>query len=298
MKQFQPSESLTVGFLLALTGGLLDAYSYLNRGEVFATAETGNIVLMGINLAQQNWSGALHYLLPVLAFTAGILAAEWVRRRCDPGEGRPQRLHWRLPLLLAECGAILVVSALPMGPLDPLANIIISFASALQVESFRNIQGYGCVTTMCTGNLRSGTENLFHWLSRREPKAPPQDQALLRLNRLLHPGGGGQRPGEPAAGPADGAAGLRAAAGGIFPAAARGEGVRGVSSASAAIRNIFQSEVLKARRDSGVLRALCCERRLGPHLRRRHGTLPQARSHAGHDGGTESAHASLTFLVK
>ena len=145
MKLFQPSESLTVGFLLALTGGLLDAYSYLNRGEVFATAETGNIVLMGINLAQQNWSGALHYLLPVLAFTAGILAAEWVRRRCDPGEGRPQRLHWRLPLLLAECVAILVVSALPVGPLDPLANIIISFASALQVESFRNIQGYGCV---------------------------------------------------------------------------------------------------------------------------------------------------------
>lgn len=126
MKQFQPSESLAVGFLLALTGGLLDAYSYLNRGEVFATAETGNIVLMGINLAQQNWSGALHYLLPVLAFTAGILAAEWVRRRCDPGEGRPQRLHWRLPLLLAECVAILVVSALPMGPLDPLANTLSS----------------------------------------------------------------------------------------------------------------------------------------------------------------------------
>ena len=164
MKQFQPSESLAVGFLLALTGGLLDAYSYLNRGEVFATAETGNIVLMGINLAQRNWSGALHYLLPVLAFTAGILAAEWVRRRCDPGEGRPQRLHWRLPLLLTECGAILVVSALPMGPLDPLANIIISFASALQVESFRNIQGYGCVTTMCTGNLRSGTERMFLYL--------------------------------------------------------------------------------------------------------------------------------------
>ena len=111
MKQFQPSESLAVGFLLALTGGLLDAYSYLNRGEVFATAETGNIVLMGINLAQQNWSGALHYLLPVLAFTAGILAAEWVRRRCDPGEGRPQRLHWRLPLLLAECGACLLYTS-------------------------------------------------------------------------------------------------------------------------------------------------------------------------------------------
>ena len=180
MKQFQPSESLPVGFLLALTGGLLDAYSYLNRGEVFSTAETGNIVLLGINLAQRNWGGALHYLLPVLAFTVGILAAEWVRRRLDGSAGLV-RLHWRLPLLLAECAAVVVVSFLPTGRLDPLANIIISFTSALQVESFRNIQGYGCVTTMCTGNLRSGTENLFHWLSRREPKAPPKIRVYYGL---------------------------------------------------------------------------------------------------------------------
>ena len=101
---------------------------------------------------------ALHYLLPVLAFTAGILAAEWVRRKFDRSSSGGPQIHWRLPLLLAECGAIVVVSLLPMGDLDPMANIIISFTSALQVESFRNIQGYGCVTTMCTGNLRSGTE--------------------------------------------------------------------------------------------------------------------------------------------
>ena len=150
MKQLQPSESLPVGLLLALAGGLLDGYSYLNRGQVFATAETGNIVLMGINLAQGQLDQALHYLLPILAFALGVLAAELLRRRF----GGAPRLHWRLPLLLAECGA--------------MANIIISFTSALQVESFRKFQGCGCVTTMCTGNLRSGTEHLFHWFFRRE----------------------------------------------------------------------------------------------------------------------------------
>lgn len=71
MKQLQPSETLPVGLLLALTGGLLDGYSYLNRGQVFATAETGNIVLMGINLAQGQLAQALHYLLPILAFALG-----------------------------------------------------------------------------------------------------------------------------------------------------------------------------------------------------------------------------------
>ena len=169
----QMSESIPVGFLLALAGGMLDAYSYLNRGEVFATAETGNIVLLGIHLARRDWEGALHYLLPVLAFTLGILAAEWVRRRFD-GERGLARMHWRLPLLLAECGAVVLVSFLPPGGMDSLANIILSFTSALQVESFRNIRGYGCVTTMCTGNLRSASENLFHWLVRRDPQALPK----------------------------------------------------------------------------------------------------------------------------
>lgn len=174
MKPLQPSESLPVGLLLAFTGGLLDAYSYLNRGEVFSTAETGNIVLLEINLAQCNWGGALHYLLPVLAFTVGILAAEWVRRRCGDETPHPPRVHWRLPLLLAECGAIVLVSFLPLGDLDPLANIIISFTSALQVESFRTFQGCGCVTTMCTGNLRSGTENLFRLIVRGERACAPK----------------------------------------------------------------------------------------------------------------------------
>ena len=88
MPQKQMSESLSVGLLLALTGGLLDAYSYLNRGEVFATAETGNIVLLGIHLAQQQWGQALRYVFPILAFAAGVLVAELVPRQPGNASGR------------------------------------------------------------------------------------------------------------------------------------------------------------------------------------------------------------------
>ena len=45
------SESFRIGALLAIIGGFFDAYSYLCRGGVFANAQTGNIVLLGVNIA-------------------------------------------------------------------------------------------------------------------------------------------------------------------------------------------------------------------------------------------------------
>ena len=44
----QISETLHLGMLLAAVGGFLDAYTYLSRGKVFANAQTGNLVLLGI----------------------------------------------------------------------------------------------------------------------------------------------------------------------------------------------------------------------------------------------------------
>ena len=50
----QMSESMPLAIFLTLAGGLQDAYSYNCRGKVFANAQTGNIVLLGQNLAEGN----------------------------------------------------------------------------------------------------------------------------------------------------------------------------------------------------------------------------------------------------
>ena len=78
---FQISESIRLGILLALSGGFMDAYSYLERGQVFANAQTGNMLLMGVNLAEGNFQTMLDYLFPVLAFALGIFLAEMVHVR-------------------------------------------------------------------------------------------------------------------------------------------------------------------------------------------------------------------------
>lgn len=158
------SEALPLGLLLALTGGILDAYTYLNRGAVFATAETGNLVLLGVNLAMGRWLKVIYYLLPISSYAAGLLVTLAFYRRSDK-----LFFHWRQFVVLTECLVVLLATIIPQGELDPLVNCMIAFISAMQVQTFRKFRGCACATTMCTGNLRSGVEALYFHLADKEP---------------------------------------------------------------------------------------------------------------------------------
>lgn len=161
----QASESLMVGCLLSASGGLQDAYTYNIRDAVFANAQTGNIVLLGQNLALGNWEIALRYLLPLLAFAAGIYLTE-VIHGLFPNHG-PHTLHWRHGVLLLEIAVLLAVGWMPQRWNLP-ANMLVSFVCAMQVEAFRTVEGNSYATTMCIGNLRSAMENLYYWRQNRD----------------------------------------------------------------------------------------------------------------------------------
>ena len=55
--------------------------------------------------------------------------------------------------------------------LDMLANALVSFACAMQVQAFRKVDGYAFASTMCVGNLRSGVESLCAWGRTKSPEA-------------------------------------------------------------------------------------------------------------------------------
>lgn len=160
----QRSDSFPVGALLALSGGFLDAYTYLTRGGVFANAQTGNMVLLGLRLSEGRWSDALRYLVPVLAFAAGVLLAEWIQHAFK----QSRAFHWRQLVLALECAILFGIGFVPEGLWNSGVNIAVSFVCALQVESFRTVHGLSFASTMCTGNLRSGTELLFCYLKERD----------------------------------------------------------------------------------------------------------------------------------
>ena len=162
----QMSESFLTAAFLSLSGGLQDAYTYIYRGHVFANAQTGNIVLLSQSIAERNWTQTLEYLIPLSFFAFGIAAAELLRFRYQ----NTTRIHWRQLVLLFEIAILFAVGFMPE-TCDLFSNGIVSFACAMQVQTFRKVNGYGYASTMCIGNLRSGTESLSVFFREREHSA-------------------------------------------------------------------------------------------------------------------------------
>ncbi len=166
-ERYQMSESFLVGGLLAVVGGYLDAYTYLCRGEVFANAQTGNIVFLGFSIVEQNWIAVLHYVSMIGAFILGVIVSDMVEHMLKSSS----LIHWRQIVVFLEACLLAAVAFLPSGEMDLLVNAMISFVCAMQVECFRKIRGIAAATTMCTGNLRSGTEQLYGYFKTREKRA-------------------------------------------------------------------------------------------------------------------------------
>ncbi len=159
----QMSDKFRSAVFIILSGGFQDAYTYCCRGGVFANAQTGNIVLMSAALFRGDWEAVVKYLVPVLSFLLGIAVAELVHVHYR----KQEKIHWRQIVLIEEILLLFIVGFIPK-TLDPLANALVSFVCALQVQTFHKIHGQPYASTMCIGNMRSGMESLVAYFRSRD----------------------------------------------------------------------------------------------------------------------------------
>lgn len=147
-----------LGLIVICAGGFMDAYSYLLHDHVFATGQTGNIVLLCMNLADGAWLGVSHYLVSILAFVAGIMLSRHVLVRVH-GRATHRMQRW---VAVFEALVFAVVALLPEGAPNLLVNSAISFCAAVSYENFRQFGTRSAYASVfCTGNLRSLGETLY-----------------------------------------------------------------------------------------------------------------------------------------
>ena len=169
----QMSESFFVASILAMVGGFFDAYTYICRDQVFANAQTGNIVRVSMTLAIGDYEKTIRYFIPIMAFCLGVILTMIIRDHYK----NQTYIHWRQVILMIEMIIIMIVGWIPVGQMNLVVNIMISFICAMQAECFRKVLGKPYSSTMCTGNLRSCSEYLYSSL---------KNENHLQLRKCVH----------------------------------------------------------------------------------------------------------------
>ena len=160
------NETLAIGVLLTAVGGFLDAYTFVGHA-VFANAQTGNVVLFGVEAASRHWHQAVLRLVPIAAFVVGVIATEVL--------ARPRvRRQVRRPLRVALGAEIVILAGVACLPDDApavLVTVPVAFAASIQWSTFRMLIDAPYTTLLATGNLRTAVASAFQWIVDRDLSA-------------------------------------------------------------------------------------------------------------------------------
>jgi uncharacterized membrane protein YoaK (UPF0700 family) len=160
--QARRDEAVEIVLLLAFVGGFIDAYTWIIHG-VMANAQTANLIFLWVYAMVGNWTEALHFIPPMLAFAVGIVTAAGLRRAV----GRRASAITTLIEIVLLIGIGILHNRLP----DLAGTLGISFVAAMQTAIFTKVEGAACSTVMITGNMRQAIENIFAYAAGDAPGA-------------------------------------------------------------------------------------------------------------------------------
>ncbi len=176
------SQYFLITFLLTLSSGYIDAYTYTIRGGVFANVQTGNIVLIGVNIANQTLSEVLKFIFPVIAFTVGILLYDIIASGLNNIIRRT--INRRAMILLVDAAILAAAGFIPSGDKCNYAvNIMISFAATLQYAALKKSHGAPSAATAREGTLASACTMLRKFIRCRDRQA--RNAACWRFGLII-----------------------------------------------------------------------------------------------------------------
>ncbi len=149
--------------LLMLSGGFMGSYSYFLKGGVFANAETANLVIFGLSLAELDFERALSVLIPISTFFFGTVISQAFIEKLKE--------RWHPVLLFFEIILLAVLAFLPEDTPFVFFHVAIALISSMQFNTFRQARGVAMSTLFCTAHLRGCGSQLYSAIANKDMKA-------------------------------------------------------------------------------------------------------------------------------
>ena len=157
-------ESSRVFSLLMLAGGVLGAFTYMARGNVFCNAQTGNILLLGLALGDGEWRRAAYLLIPITAYGLGAAVSEFLPVPVK----KAGKLRWDTLLIGFELMVTVLLGFVPEEAPYQISQVAVNFICSMQYNTFRQAEGIPMATTFCTNHLRQAGVWLVKGLRKKD----------------------------------------------------------------------------------------------------------------------------------
>jgi uncharacterized membrane protein YoaK (UPF0700 family) len=150
--------------LFTWAAGSVDAITYI-VAHVFTANMTGNAVLLGIDIGQGLARAAMHSLVALIAFVAGIILGAVLVG--EEGHGIPWkgiRISAVVETIVLALFALAFFVRLPLGPdaFIYLTIILSGFAMGMQSATVKRLNLPGIATTYITGTMTSLISGIVH----------------------------------------------------------------------------------------------------------------------------------------
>lgn len=136
--------------VLTFVTGIVDAVSFLALGQVFAAMQTGNVIFLGLGVADSSGAPVLAPLVALGAFLVGGSIAALLARPANPASGEELRVAMVAEIGLLATAAVLaaVADVEPGGLTAYLLIAMLSLAMGLRNTIARGIGDPNLATTV------------------------------------------------------------------------------------------------------------------------------------------------------
>ena len=156
-------EKLRIAVLLSFISGYINAFTYNNAGELFAGAQTGNVIFMALHFAKGNLEKAVEFLIPIISFMIGQIFI-YCFRNFFQRRGHKGYIHSSLLMLFIM---IMLIVLLPFFDYHFIV-VTLAFFAAIQSDTFQRLRGFSYATIMMTGNVKNAPRLLIEGLIQRD----------------------------------------------------------------------------------------------------------------------------------
>ena len=143
-------ERLRVATLVTFVSGFINAYTYTTQAGSFAGVQSGNLLLLAINISEGHFERLMTYIVPLVFFCFGQGLSYLLRRYA-----RLKAIRWHV--FVSEILIFLMLLIASLSPVLPsyftLAGLAL-FAS-IKVDTFKRVRNMTYASVMMTGNIRN-----------------------------------------------------------------------------------------------------------------------------------------------